>query len=148
MIKALVILGKEAVGRYDQTGKVPTKQWLSQNGGVVDTKEFKTRAEYNAYSEGLNDADGWERTLIFPPIGEQPDCPYCQQWRSFFCDKEGEVYCPDCSKQLKQQPEITYGTVTFQNRIYPTRTINIPGYMDDAVISVEELNEFIHENQG
>lgn len=148
MIKALVILGKEAVNRYDETQKVPTKEWLSKNGGIVDTKEFKTRAEYDAYCQWLNDANGWQEILVFPPMGKQQDCACCEQWR-FAADKEKHIhYCPACGKQFKEKVQIEFGSVTFRDKIYLTRTIDIPGYMDAAVISVEELNDLIRDGQA
>lgn len=100
MIKALVIFGKEAVRRYDETGRVPSKKWLKDKGCAVDTKEFKTKAEYDAYSQGLNDADGWEETLAFPSAGTQEDCQGCNVWRSYFSDRQTKIFCPDCGKLI------------------------------------------------
>lgn len=59
MIKITMIFGEDAVREYDETGKLPSEQWLTDNGGVVDKKEFKTEEEYRTYVEGLNDGDGW-----------------------------------------------------------------------------------------
>ncbi len=59
MIKITMIFGKDAVRKYEENKELPSEEWLLDNGGVVDEKEFKTEAEYNAYVAGLNDGDGW-----------------------------------------------------------------------------------------
>lgn len=99
MIKATIIFGEDAVCRYDETCEIPSDKWLEQNGGVVDEKTFKTIEEFNAYCEEINDADGWSGSEILDPeITEEStqDCQYCEQWRSFFADRESQTYCPDC----------------------------------------------------
>lgn len=59
MIKITMIFGEAAVREYEENNALPSEEWLVDNGGVVDEKEFKTEAEYNAYIAGLNDCDGW-----------------------------------------------------------------------------------------
>lgn len=59
MIKITMIFGADAVRKYEENKELPSEEWLMDNGGVVDEKEFKTEAEYNAYVAGLNDGDGW-----------------------------------------------------------------------------------------
>lgn len=59
MIKTTIILGQDAVTRYKETGKLPSKEWLMENGGIVNEKEFHTQAQYDAYAEALSDSDGW-----------------------------------------------------------------------------------------
>lgn len=59
MIKITTIFGEDAVRKYDESKELPSQEWLLDNGGVVDEKEFRTEAEYNAYVAGVNDADGW-----------------------------------------------------------------------------------------
>ena len=59
MIKITTIFGEDAVRKYDESKGLPSQEWLLDNGGVVDEKEFRTEAEYNAYVAGVNDADGW-----------------------------------------------------------------------------------------
>lgn len=59
MIRITMIFGEDAVKKYDESGELPSEEWLMDNGGVVDEKEFKTLEEYNAYIAGLNDGDGW-----------------------------------------------------------------------------------------
>ena len=100
MIKATVIFGEDAVTRYEETGKVPSTGWLNKNGGIVDEVEFKTKAEFDAYSKALNDADSWYSSMVLSPIEIQEDCPHCNKWRSFFRDKESITYCPDCGQKI------------------------------------------------
>ena len=59
MIKITTIFGEDAVREYKENNELPSEEWLADNGGVVDEKEFETEAEYNAYIAGVNDADGW-----------------------------------------------------------------------------------------
>lgn len=59
MIKITMIFGEDAVRKYDESKELPSREWLADNGGVVDEKEFETEAEYHAYIAGLNDGDGW-----------------------------------------------------------------------------------------
>lgn len=71
MIKATIILGEDAVNHYNETGTLPTDEWLMDNGGVVDEKEFQTKAEYDAYVQALSDASGWgDYQVIKPSDGE------------------------------------------------------------------------------
>ena len=75
MIKATVIFGSDAVRHHNETGEIPSKEWLLDNGGVVDIKTFNTREEYVAYTEGVNDADGWNDHTILEPdtVDEQSE---------------------------------------------------------------------------
>lgn len=100
MIKATVIFGEDAVRRYEETGKLPSSKWLNKNGGVVDEVEFKTKAEFDAYSKALNDVDGWYNSSILPSEETEEDCPHCKEWRSFFSDKKSTTYCPDCGQKI------------------------------------------------
>ena len=72
MIKITTIFGEDAVRKYDESKELPSEQWLLDNGGVVDEKEFKTEAEYNAYIAGLNDGDGWNDYHIIRH-GDEPE---------------------------------------------------------------------------
>lgn len=68
MVKATIILGEDAVKHYNETGTPPSDEWLMDNGGVVDEKEFQTKAEYDAYVQALSDASGWgDYQVIGPP---------------------------------------------------------------------------------
>lgn len=105
MIKATVICGGSAVRRYDETGKIPTGKWLDGHGGIVNVKTFKTQGEYDAYSMGLADADGWEETMLTNKEyttrnDKSTDCVYCKEWRAIFSDRENNVFCPDCGKLI------------------------------------------------
>lgn len=147
-IESTVILGKEAVNHYEETGKPPSKKWVSEHSGEMHKRQFNTVAELKAYNMGLSDRSGYEDFNVLPTCIKKADCPDCFIWLSATARGNHFHYCPVCGKHLKEKPQIEFGSVTFQNRIYPTRTIDLPGYMDEAVISVEELNEFIHENEG
>lgn len=104
MIKATVIIGESAVREYeDSDKKIPTDKWLSNNDGIVDVKEFKTPEEYKAYSMALSDTEDWYGAILLAPefIEEaDTDCQHCQEWRSFFSDRESDVFCPDCGKLI------------------------------------------------
>ncbi|WP_195594706.1 hypothetical protein [Bacteroides fragilis] len=67
MIKVKVIFGEDAVKEFNATGKIPSETWLMDNGGVIDEKSFRTQEEYNAYIEGMNDADQWDDYHFFKP---------------------------------------------------------------------------------
>ena len=100
MIKATTIFGETAVERYQETGQVPSTRWLNKNDGVVNEVEFKTKAEYDAYVQALNDVDGWFSSDITPAQEIQEDCPHCKEWRSFFSDKESTTYCTACGQKI------------------------------------------------
>jgi hypothetical protein len=63
-----ILFGSEVVAQYEETGEIPSEDWLDANGGVVDTKVFKSKELMEAYCEGLSDADGWAETLILDPF--------------------------------------------------------------------------------
>ncbi|PXV57432.1 hypothetical protein CLV62_15216 [Dysgonomonas alginatilytica] len=147
-IKSTVLLRKETVNHYEKTGKPPSKKWVSEHSGEIHKRQFNTVGELNAYNMGLSDMSGYDDFNVLPTCIKKDDCSNCSIWRSVTGKGNHFHYCPVCGKQLKEKPQIEFSSVTFQNRIYPTRTIDVPGYMDGAVISVEELNEFIHENEG
>lgn len=110
MIKATVIFGSDAVRRYNETGKIPSSKWLNGHGGVVDVKKFKTQSEYNAYSMGLAEANGWEDTELINKgftlkNDTSTDCKFCKTWCGIFSDRKRDVYCPDCGKLIIHQRE-------------------------------------------
>lgn len=80
MIKITMIFGEDAVRKYEEDKELPSEEWLMDNGGVVDEKEFKTEAEYNAYVAGLNDGDGWydHHIIRHPDEPEETDTP-CEE---------------------------------------------------------------------
>jgi hypothetical protein len=72
MIQVTVIFGSEAVQYHNQTGNIPSEEWLLDNGGVVDVKTFNTREEYVAYTQGVNDAEGWcDHTILEPNLTDE-----------------------------------------------------------------------------
>ena len=73
MIKITTIFGEDAVRKYEENNELPSEEWLADNGGVVDEKEFETEAEYNAYIAGVNDADGWSDYHIIRHRSEEAD---------------------------------------------------------------------------
>lgn len=73
MIKITMIFGEDAVRKYDESKELPSEEWLMDNGGVVDEKEFKTLEEYKAYVAGLNDGDGWSDYQIIRHEDEPED---------------------------------------------------------------------------
>lgn len=56
MTKAIIIFGGDAIRYYNETGQIPSAEWLMDNGGAVQNIEFPTKAEYNAYVQGVSDA--------------------------------------------------------------------------------------------
>ncbi|WP_418195792.1 hypothetical protein [Alistipes putredinis] len=75
MIKITTIFGEDAVREYEENNELPSEEWLADNGGVVDEKEFETEAEYNAYIAGVNDADGWSDYHISYATGRKRRTP-------------------------------------------------------------------------
>ena len=73
MIKITTIFGEDAVREYEENNELPSEEWLADNGGVVDEKEYETEAEYNAYIAGVNDADGWSDYHIIRHRSEEAD---------------------------------------------------------------------------
>lgn len=113
MIKATVICGGSAVREYDEYGEIPTDKWLEDHGDIVDDKQFNTPGEYEAYSRGLADAADWDETVLVNKKfvmdnDTSTDCKHCKEWRAIFCDRENDVYCPDCGKLIlhreKEEP--------------------------------------------
>ena len=66
MTKATIILGGDAIRYYDKTGQIPSAEWLMDNGGAVQDIEVPTKAEYNAYVQGISDAHLWDDYHILP----------------------------------------------------------------------------------
>lgn len=141
-IESTVIFGTEAVNHYEETGKVPSVKWLKQHGGVVTKQKFNSKAEYDAYQQGIADGEDWNaREIVRPTITETPDCSNCQDWRSYFNGKYSKTYCPNCGKQIISLTEGDYETVEFNKKQYPVRTINFPGhYLDGSLVGTEALN--------
>ena len=71
MIQATIILGEGAVNLY---------QWLMDNGGIVDKIEFKTKGEYDAYTQALSDASGWNEYHVIRHEETPPEQPEASLW--------------------------------------------------------------------
>lgn len=143
MIKATIILGHIAVSDYEKTGTIPDDDDI---GGTVIIKEFKAKIEYDAYCEGLNDADGWEEALPLDPVYTQtPDCKHCESWRNFFADREKETFCPDCGKILN---EPYYEIVEFEGEEFNIRTLDVSDELKSRRISTENLENKIFNDDG
>jgi len=138
MIKAKIILSALAVGRYEQTGNIPSEEWLSKNSGELKERVFSTVQELIAYDHGLSDMNGYDDFLILPE--KSIDCRYCESWREYFSNKSGDVFCPDCGNRIMF--EIYYDEIHFKNNTYKTREITIP---DEGlrVIASEKLSDVL-----
>lgn len=115
MITLTVIFGEAAVRKYDELGKLPSRQWLQCHGGSVVHKEFKTKIEYNAYKDAINECSGHFDWETLPPVitPDAPnDCPHCEEWRTFFSNCEHTVYCPDCGQLIlnPDKPNLQWNT--------------------------------------
>lgn len=44
MTKATIIFGGDAIRYYNETGQIPSAEWLMDNGGAVQDIEFSTKA--------------------------------------------------------------------------------------------------------
>lgn len=68
LLRIKAIFGKDAVKHYDETGRGPSGNRLTNTGGV-DEKVFCSREEYEAYVKGVNDTEDWhEHCLLKPKI--------------------------------------------------------------------------------
>jgi hypothetical protein len=59
-----VLFGSDVINEYSETGKMPSEEWLAENGGVINTVTFDSQEELNAYAEGIHNADGWMECLV------------------------------------------------------------------------------------
>lgn len=72
-ITSKIILGAEATRHYDETGEIPTDEELEDLGGIVLEKEFKTKEEYEAYIDALDESDGWDGWVVASENYESPE---------------------------------------------------------------------------
>lgn len=79
MIKAAIIFGGDATRYYNETGLLPSSEWLMDNGGVVQDIEFPTKAEYDAYVQGVSDAHLWDNYHVIPKANT-PDSLHVQSY--------------------------------------------------------------------
>lgn len=71
-ITSKIILGAQATRHYDETGEIPSAKELEDFGGIVLEKEFKTKEEYEAYIDALDESDGWEGWVVVSENYESP----------------------------------------------------------------------------
>ncbi len=100
MITRTIIFGERAVKEFENTGIIPSSEWMEEYGGLVDRKSFKSTAEHNAYMEALEDYDGHHDFICVDNGPAEKKCGYCQTWQSFFADRESDTYCPDCGSLI------------------------------------------------
>lgn len=79
MTKATIIFGGDAIRYYNETGQIPSAEWLIDNGGVVQNIEFPTKAEYDAYVQGVSDALLWDDYHVIPKANT-PDSFHVQSY--------------------------------------------------------------------
>lgn len=140
MITVTVIFGRLAVRGYEETNDLSAIQKMDGTEGTVKEIIFNTMEEYDAYSKGLSDADGWEEILMLPPqVKETADCPCCDGWRHHFRDNENNVYCPACGKLILSK--LDYDRIEYDNQIYPVRYITMPGDTQQSMIATEALQD-------
>lgn len=134
MTKATIIFGGDAIRYYNETGQIPSAEWLMDNGGAVQDIEFSTIAEYNAYVQGVSDAHLWDDYHILPKTAETPQ-PESTLWMRLGITVHGTK--DDIEK-------IIQGDHTALNRLLGKKSFDIDGetYIPSSVI--EEYNK---ENQ-
>lgn len=67
MIRSIVIHGSKAIQEYESSGIVPSEEWLEQNDCSVCEKEFASMAEYKAYTDALEENDGYDDWRMLTP---------------------------------------------------------------------------------
>lgn len=140
MINTIAIFGQAACNHFDETDKVPSKNWLIKNEGDIKKLQFRTKAEYDAYCQGVENSQDWyDARILEPEYSKTPDCKECNHWRSFFSKKKATVYCPDCGKMLYDK--IPTDTIKFNGRDYPIREICLGDDIGKVIVSVESLND-------
>lgn len=138
MIKAKIIFGSQAVNQYEEEGLLKNENNID---GHVDEVEFRTREELDAYNKGLEDADGWEKTLsLDATYTNTPDCDKCPEWREYFEHKGDNMHCPFCRKLLS---EPKFETITFNGHDFNVRILDNAGDLSSYKISTENLNDML-----
>lgn len=134
MTKATIIFGGDAIRYYNETGQIPSAEWLMNNGGAVQNIEFPTKAEYNAYVQGVSDAHLWGDYHILTKTDAIPQ-PESTLWMRLGITVHGTK--DDIEK-------IIQGDHTALNRLLGKKSFDIDGetYIPSSVI--EEYNK---ENQ-
>ncbi|WP_288612666.1 hypothetical protein [uncultured Bacteroides sp.] len=134
MIQATIILGESAVNLYENTGTLPSDQWLMDNGGIVDKIEFKTKGEYDAYTQALSDASGWNEYHVIRHEETLPEQPEASLWMRVGVTVKGSK--ADIEKILQ-------GDSDTLSRLFETLSFDINGetYIPDTVVG-----EYNNEN--
>ncbi len=134
MIKATIIFGGDATRYYNETSQLPSSEWLMDNGGVVKNIEFSTKAEYDAYVQGVSDTHLWDDYHILPNADEEPQ-PDATIWMRLGVTVHGN----------KDDIEnIIQGDSTTLNRLLKRRSFDIDG---EAYIPASVIEEYNKENQ-
>lgn len=134
MIKATIIFGGDATRYYNDTGQLPSSEWLMDNGGVVKNIEFSTKAEYDAYVQGVSDAHLWDDYRILPKADEEPQ-PEATIWMRLGVTVHGN----------KDDIEnIIQGDSTTLNRLLKQHSFDIDG---EAYVPASVIEEYNKENQ-
>lgn len=134
MIKATIIFGGDATRYYNETSQLPSSEWLMDNGGVVKNIEFSTKAEYDAYVQGVSDAHLWDDYHILPNADEEPQ-PEVTIWMRLGVTVHGNK---DDIENIIQGDSATL------NRLLKRRSFDIDG---EAYIPASVIEEYNKENQ-
>ena len=137
MTKATIIFGGDAIRYYNETGQIPSAEWLMDNGGAVQDIEFSTKAEYNAYVQGVSDAHLWGDYHILPKTDAIPQ-PESAVWMRLGATVHGDKddiekiihwYCATLNKLLENKSlDIIFRYQSSKNitkKIRPTSTKRI-----------------------
>ena len=117
-----------------QLSKEFVREWLMDNGGVVKNIEFSTKAEYDAYVQGVSDAHLWDDYHILPNADEEPQ-PEVTIWMRLGVTVHGNK---DDIENIIQGDSATL------NRLLKRRSFDIDG---EAYIPASVIEEYNKENQ-
>lgn len=118
----IIVTGRSEAG----VGRAKTEKWLKENNVYCDKllmrkpgdfrKDYITKSEiiqelqkeYNiicAFDDRDSSAQAFRDNgvlclQVWKDDTEQKDCKWCEDWRGFFCDRESDIYCPDCGKLI------------------------------------------------
>lgn len=134
MTKATIIFGGDAIRYYNETGQIPSAEWLMDNGGVVQDIEFPTKAEYDAYVQGVSDAHLWDDYRILTKTDKAPH-PERNLWLRLGITVHGTK--SDIEK-------IIQGDRTTLNRLLEKYSFDIDG---ETYIPASVVKEYNKENQ-
>lgn len=142
MVETFAIFGEAACRRYEDTGKLPTEYWLKRNDGQVRYFIFNTKGEYDAFVRGMNNTIGCQNAQVVQgKFIKTPQCKHCDHWQSFFSDKEGKVFCPDCGRMLFE--ESPKSMIEFDSTQYPIRTVFMSEMNRNITLGTTALNNLL-----